>query len=108
RGPFAADLFANYTSKYRNWSSTSVIPVQLSPEGLPAGGGDPVKANVTFDLNVSYQVSEGGRLGDSQLYVDVSNLFDKDPPFFNGASGYNNYAGNPIGRVVSLGVRSRF
>ena len=108
RGPFAADLFANYTSKYRNWSSTSVIPVRLSPEGLPAGGGDPVKANVTFDLNVSYQVSEGGRLGDSQLYVDVSNLFDKDPPFFNGASGYNNYAGNPIGRVVSLGVRSRF
>jgi len=108
QGPFSADLFANYTSKYKNWSSTSVIPVQLSPEGLPAGGGDPVKANVTFDLNVAYQFSDGGTLGDSQVYVDVSNLFDEMPPFFNGASGYNNYAGNPIGRVVSLGLRSRF
>jgi iron complex outermembrane receptor protein len=107
-GPFAADIYANYTGKYKNWNANSVIPLTLSAAGLPAGGGDPVKANVTWDFNASYTFSEGGKLGDAQVFVDVTNVFDKMPPFVNGASGYNNYAGNPIGRVTTIGLRSRW
>ena len=54
-GAWSADLFANYTGPYRNWSGTSVIPITQNAQGNPDGGGDPVKANLTFDLHVSYQ-----------------------------------------------------
>lgn len=41
-----------------------------------------------------------------QLSLTVQNLFDKDPPFFNGGSGYTN--GSTYGRLVLLGVRAGF
>lgn len=108
----SSTLFMNYVSNYRNWSGNTVTPVMLV-NGLPAGGGDKVKANVTFDLNVAYTLNDAGgwvghTFGGSQVYVDVQNLFDKAPAFYNGATGYDGYTGNPIGRLVSLGVRTRF
>jgi hypothetical protein len=30
------------------------------------------------------------------------------PVFYNGANGYDSYSGNPIGRVVTVGVRGNF
>ena len=39
----------------------------------------------------------------------LSNIFDKIPPFYNnGNGGYDPFSGNPIGRVVSVGLRSRW
>jgi hypothetical protein len=38
----------------------------------------------------------------------VQNLFDKQPPFYNSASGYDPFGANPIGRVVSIGARKTF
>ncbi len=51
-----------------------------------------------------------------QVYVDGQNIFDKDPPFHNGntsgiiggAFGYNAFVSNPLGRVVSFGLRAKF
>jgi len=51
-----------------------------------------------------------------QLFVDMQNMFDKDPPFYNGntngilggAWGYNGFVSNPIGRLTTLGLRMKF
>jgi iron complex outermembrane receptor protein len=53
-----------------------------------------------------------GIAANTQLTVDVSNLFDKDPPFYYDAG--NNYYGfdptvaSPLGRIVSIGIRKKF
>lgn len=103
---FAATLFANHVGSYRNWSNSTVIPI-TTERGVPTGGGDPVKANTTFDAHLSYTLG-GERLAGSQIYLDVNNIFDRDPPFYNSAAGYDPYGANPMGRVVSVGLRARF
>jgi iron complex outermembrane receptor protein len=104
-------LYANYVSGYRNWSGNTVTPVTLV-NGLPAGGGDKVDSNTTFDLHLSYTLDDAGWLGaklaGSQVFVDVQNIADKAPVFYNGATGYDGYTGNPIGRMVTIGVRTKF
>jgi iron complex outermembrane receptor protein len=116
-GPFSADIFMNYTGSYRNWSNTSVTPITVDSVGNPTGGGDKVKSQTIFDLHASYSFEEGvGPLSGAQVYVDVQNLFDKDPPFYNGntsgilggAWGFNGFTSNPIGRLVSFGLRADF
>lgn len=106
-----ATVFANYVSGYRNWSGNTVTPVTLVG-GLPAGGGDKVKSNTTFDLNLNYTLMPddpfGGTFSGSQLFVDIQNVFDKAPVFYNGFTGYDGYTGNPIGRLVTFGFRTKF
>lgn len=114
-GPVALDIFMNHTGGYRNWSNTSVEPIILDDKGNPSGGGDFVKSATTFDLHAAYSFQSGSLQGD-QVYVDVKNVFDQDPPFYNGNTngilggsyGFNGFVSNPLGRIVSLGFRARF
>ncbi len=112
-GDFRARMFAYYTPSHLNWSSTSMDPIGLTSVGNPAGsGGDKVDAFTTIDINLSYNLSSipafGGALSDSVVFLDINNVFDEEPPFFNSPEGYGPYNANPIGRVVSAGVRFRF
>ena len=106
-GNYAADLFVNYTGPYRNWSGTSVIPLVKNAQGNPIGGGDPVKANVTFDLHLSYDFS-GGMFGDDQFSLTVINLADTAPPFYLGATGYDSWIASPLGREFEFGITAKF
>jgi iron complex outermembrane receptor protein len=50
---------------------------------------------------------------EATVYVDASNLLNKAPPFVNayatnGAVGYDGLNANPLGRVVNVGLRSKF
>ena len=110
-GDFAAVAYVNYTGGFRNWSSTTVMPVTKGANGYPTGGGDEVDSLTTVDAHVSYALGHlnlSHYLDKAELYVDVNNLFDKDPPFFNATAGYTTFSGNPIGRVTSIGVRAKF
>jgi iron complex outermembrane receptor protein len=112
-GNFRARLFGHYTPGHKNWSNTSLNPIGLSASGNPVGsGGDNVDSFLTWDFNLSYDFAGtsimGGALGDSQVYVDFNNLFDEDPPFYNSPNGYGPYNANPLGRIISAGVRFRF
>ena len=115
-GSFSTDLFWNHVGSYRNWISTTVTPIKVDSVGNPIGGGDRVKAGNTFDLHLQYELRGEGFLRGSQIYVDVQNLFDKDPPFYNGntngilggAWGYNGFVSNPLGRLISIGLRAKF
>jgi iron complex outermembrane receptor protein len=105
-GKFSADVFANYIGAYNNWSTTTVAPLTRDANGNPNGGGDPVKASTLFDLHLAYDISGGGMLGDTQVFLDATNVFDQTPPFFNTSAGYDRYAASPIGRVITVGIRA--
>lgn len=115
-GPAAIDLYWNHTGSYRNWSSTSVNPIEVDENGDPVGGGDRVDANNTFDLHLQYTFETANFLNDWQVFLDVQNLFDTEPPFYNGntggfmggAWGYNGFVSSPIGRLTTVGLRARF
>jgi iron complex outermembrane receptor protein len=118
-GPVTLDAFVNYTGSYRNWSNTSVIPVVTSSNGTPIGGGDEVASNLTVDLHAAYNFQAGG-FKNLQVYLDGKNVFNRQPPFYNGTTGgilspggntqgsfgFNGFVSNPIGRLISLGVRA--
>jgi iron complex outermembrane receptor protein len=103
----SANLFWNHTGSYRNWSGTTVTPI-TRVNGVPTGGGDKVKAGNFFDLHVGYEFEGEGLTDGLELFVDVNNLFDKDPPFYNSNNGYDTFSGNPLGRLTTLGVRKRW
>ena len=119
---FSAALVSRYIGSYRNWSSGTINPVIVSGAGVPAGGGDPVKANITFDTHFAYELDGlDERLGAHQIYVDVSNILGNDPPFYNtspvgntnnasnsATTGFDAYGASNLGRVISIGFRVRY
>ena len=110
---FSADLYDNFVGSYRNWSSNSVAAILARADSAPIGGGDKVDAHHSFELNVQYMLPNEGFLGtmgmgSSSLFVDVTNLFDSAPAFYNSANGYDSLTGDPTGRVVTVGLRTRF
>ncbi|MFL6547141.1 MAG: TonB-dependent receptor domain-containing protein [Povalibacter sp.] len=115
-GKFSADLFWNYIGDYNNWSGSTITPLTRDANGNPNGGGDTVEATNTLDLHLAYRLSLGGVFDEVNLSLDVRNLTDEDPSFFNGnqggfmggAWGYDNYTANPIGRLITVGARANF
>ena len=106
-GGFEVRGFVNYVGEYHNWGASTVTPVTSNAQGNPNGGGDVVKANALFDLNLAYSFSNG-MLDGTQVYLNVDNIADKEPSFYNSASGVDSYGGNILGRVTSVGFRARF
>jgi len=105
----SANVFWNHTGSYRNWSGTTVTPLVRSAAGVPTGGGDKVKAGNFVDLHVAYEFQgDDAWTRGLELFADVNNLFDKDPPFYNSNNGYDTFSGNPIGRLTTLGVRKKW
>ena len=118
RGPLSASLFYNYLGGYKNWSGSTATPI-VRVNGLPSSGGDSVDSFATVDLNLAYKFAEAGFFRETQVFMDVTNLFDEDPPhysnFTGGAggagttvAGYDPINASPLGRVITLGVRAKF
>lgn len=113
---FSADLYWNHVGDYNNWSGNTVKPLVRDANGNPESGGDTVKASNTFDLHLSQKLALGGSFNDLSVSIDFRNITDEDPSFFNGnqggfmggAWGYDNYTSNPVGRLITLGVRASF
>lgn len=91
-GGLAAGLTMNYFNGYKN---DLVTPVQN------------VSSWTTFDANLSYEFDEGFAKG-LTLGVDVSSLFDRDPPFVNIDGGYDPGGASALGRMVSLSVTKKW
>lgn len=75
--------------------------------GYPIIGLPPqtrISAFDTVDLFLSYDL--GDMLANTLLTLNVDNVFDQDPPYFNNAAGYTN--GSTLGRLVSFGIRTKF
>ncbi len=94
-GPVDGAIFVNYINNYRNVVDNSRV-----------------KANTTVDLHLGLKLPLGSIVEDPQITVDVTNLFDKDPPFFYDAStsayGFDPANASALGRIVSVGLRGKF
>ena len=109
-------VYWNHIGSYQNWGGSTIAPLTRDANGNPNGGGDTVDATNTFDLHLAYKLGFGKHVRRLSLSLDVRNLTDEDPPFFNGnqggfmggAWGYDNYTANPVGRLITLGVRTNF
>jgi iron complex outermembrane receptor protein len=111
RGDLAVDFFDTYIGSYYNWSATTVTPLVTRADSAPIGGGDKVKSQNIFDLNIRYTFNNGifgDNLRGSSVFLNIDNITDEPPAFYNGASGYDNFTGNPIGRVFTMGLRAKF
>jgi iron complex outermembrane receptor protein len=107
-GDYSLEFYLNNIGGYKNWGAGTGTPLVLDANGNVSGGGDRVNSWTTVDLHASWDFSHEGPLGDSQVYVDVNNVSNEAPPFFNTSSGYDSFGANPLGRVVSLGIRARW
>jgi iron complex outermembrane receptor protein len=111
----AFDVFANWTGAYRNIGATAAHSPTADANGALVVGGDHVNSNLTFDVHTSYNFPDGLLAGD-QIYLDVKNVFNRQPPFYNYAvpsnsystNGINTFVSNPIGRMFSVGIRAAF
>jgi iron complex outermembrane receptor protein len=91
--PFTVSLVANYVSSFRN---TTITPNQK------------VKSNTVFDLTAAYKLPDFMGLKNASLQVRAQNLFDKNPPFYDNATGYFPALASPFGRTVDLTLRAAF
>ena len=83
-GGFSADLFWNHVGCYHNWISTTVAPITIDAVGNPIGGGDKVKAGNTSTCTSNMSSVGRTSCAAGRSIVDVQNMFDKNPPFYNG------------------------
>jgi iron complex outermembrane receptor protein len=107
-GGLLADVFVNYTGSYLNWNGSAPFPVTRNASFSPIGGGQHVDAYATLDLHVAYTFSNEGWLKGAQLFVDGTNVLDKEPPFVNTALGYDGFNANPIGRLITVGINKKW
>ena len=87
-GNFHSRVTVNHLSGYRN---TTVTPVQS------------VKAYDTVDLYLGLDVTEHATVS-----FEVRNLFDRDPPFVDAATGYDPQAANPLPRLFMVNARVKY
>lgn len=109
-GDFEFDGFVNHLGGYTNWGG-SVANAVTRTNGLPTGGGDPVKSFTTVDLHAGYKFKNLGA-AEVELYVDANNVFNTAPPQYNafgtnGAAGYDSSLASPLGRLVTVGLRAK-
>ncbi len=113
RNAISANLQFNYTGPYKNWSNTAgqghpSWAIVNNSVNSPVGGGQPIGSAVTSDLHVAYNFEDDGMLKDLTISLDVQNVTDEKPNFFNVANGYDTNAASPLGRLVSLGLKKKW
>jgi iron complex outermembrane receptor protein len=93
-GGISADATLNFTDGYSNNLATVVQKVH---------------SWTTLDLNLGYTFKEGlGALSGLSLGLDITNLFDRDPPFVNIQGGWDPGQANAVGRLISFSIAKKF
>jgi iron complex outermembrane receptor protein len=100
--PVRAQLTVTHVGGYQN---NAVIPFER------------VKSYTPVDFSIAWTIgNKGGTsvLDNTVLGAEVRNLFDIDPPYVNlapsgnGSGGYDATAASPIGRQISVSLRTKF
>ena len=113
-GDLTTSLLVRYTggAKYDlRWIDDPNQPGYYAEDGRPSNASvdnNTVKAYARFDLNASYNLRVAG-MRQFQIFGNVTNLFDKTPPFTGGGiSGATAGMHDTLGRAYRMGVRLRF
>jgi iron complex outermembrane receptor protein len=105
---FSANVIGNYIGTYYNWNGSAPFPLLRDALFSPTGGGQGVKAFTTVDFHAAYAFGTEGVMKGTEVSLTGTNIFNRDPPFFNAAIGYDTFNANPIGRLVALGVSKKW
>ncbi|MET4685243.1 TonB-dependent receptor domain-containing protein [Brevundimonas faecalis] len=110
------DEFDNGASRYSLVGSAGVVfgPVlgeltinhSSSADVTNVVGQTKIGSFTTVNLFGAYDLGLGGAFSDMSVTLNVDNLFDEEPPFYNAAGGTAN--GSTLGRMISIGVRKTF
>lgn len=92
-GAWGGNLFVNHIGPFNNIGAT---PIQR------------VSAWTTFDANLSYDFGDFYAAKQVQLQVDVSNIFNTDPPRAYSPPGFIQAVASPLGRLVQVSLRTSF
>lgn len=93
RGDYGASLALNYVDAYKSETDRKI------------------DAGATTDLQLRWAPQQkAGALDGLSLALNVQNLFDVDPPFYDGPTGigYDPANADPLGRYVSLQLTKRW
>lgn len=93
----------NATATLRHSAGYDISPAVVSTR---FGTQSRVSAFDVVDLFFAYDVKQEGILDGLSLTLNVNNVFDRDPPFYNLNNGFTN--GSTLGRFVQFGVRKTF
>ncbi|HEX3756547.1 MAG TPA: TonB-dependent receptor [Rhizomicrobium sp.] len=99
------DWYINFTSAYRNWNGSSLNPITFDGNNNPAGGGDHVHANITSDFHIAYDFQSA--FGDDEISLSARNAFNQRPPFVNSSGGWDTWVANPLGRILTVGLKAK-
>jgi iron complex outermembrane recepter protein len=95
---------ASVTAKYTGAYLDDPAPRTLQTLGLPADSVINVASIVTFDTNLSYDVSDK-----SSVSLTIRNLFDKEPPLVLGSTAnVDLYNHDLVGRFVTVRMTHSF
>jgi iron complex outermembrane receptor protein len=102
RGPVSVSALARWVSDGK--FNTTYLPGDIDPRF------EDVPSMLTVDLGARYQIENAN--GAPEIYFNVSNVLDKDPPLIPGASliGFqtNSTLYDTMGRYYTIGVRASF
>ena len=121
-GTYRASIFTGYNrirgNLFMNWASgphnlrwqtryvSKVRQIEATPIAIAAYVSGPTVIPEYWQHDITYKVDLPW---DTTATVSVMNLFDEEPPFAIGVQyNYDYGSGNPLGRVVTLGVKKRF
>lgn len=90
RDEWSANLFVNHTGDY-------IDDISRPNRRVPSW--------TSFDMRMAYQTPARSEwLGNVEISLNATNLFDKDPPFVNSYYGFDAANFNPLGRMISARV----
>jgi iron complex outermembrane receptor protein len=102
-------LFVNHIGAYYQTNTAALYAAAPCPANTTVSGAgcQKISPQTTFDLYLGTTVPEELFAG-SEVFVAMQNIFDKAPPFVDTPSGYDPLWSNPIGRLVSVGLRKKW
>ena len=97
-----ADFKARAAASWTHGPINTLLAINRTGD-LKVDAGPPVKPWTTVDLNLGYAPATG-RLSGMRVALNIQNLFDKDPPFYDSllAIGYDAANADPIGRRITV------
>lgn len=119
--PFINDRDNNTRLRLSTYVGAKVGPVRAQASWQHTGAFDvtPTAANLqqskigafnTVNLDFRYDIGGTGLTNGLALTLNVDNVFDQDPPLYNGVSpsNQNGYSGFTLGRMVQFGIEKKF
>ena len=100
-GPFAPNCALGLAAGVA--AGTACVDTGLTPNAASVLTGADLKEFVSVDFNIQIKLP-----WNVTLTGTVFNIFDKDPPFAREDYNYEPFVGNPYGRMIKLGLSTKF